>query len=234
MASESYRAPPVAQSAELADQQGDARAQFEAWHCEKFKTRWQTGAPTRDMHNGVHAEKYGPAEQQVRWEAWQAAWQAALAARQTGAQVPTAWLIEWKNGVTALTKVASEAEAHRECRNCTVVPVYAAPPAQGIDLGQFRGWLCTTTDGVATDWTMEEDSRARFERMGRTIEPIFAAGPDVQGTRQDHLLDRRNRLMNSYGNGDREDAAVDAQIAQVDAELALIDSQRDEAPGAGQ
>jgi|GEM_PF-6015921 len=108
----------------------------------------------------------------------------------------------------------------------------APPPAQGIDLRQFRGWLCTTTDGVATDWTMEEDSRARFERMGRTIEPIFAAGPDVQGTRQDHLLDRRNRLMNSYGNGDREDAAVDGQIAQVDAELALI-GQRDAAPGMG-
>ncbi|WP_414540882.1 hypothetical protein [Stenotrophomonas forensis] len=49
------------------------RARFEAWHCEKFKTRWQTGAPTRDMHNGVYADNYGPAEEQVRWEAWQAA-----------------------------------------------------------------------------------------------------------------------------------------------------------------
>lgn len=49
------------------------RARFEAWHCEKFKTRWLTGAPTRDMHNGVYADNYGPAEEQVRWEAWQAA-----------------------------------------------------------------------------------------------------------------------------------------------------------------
>lgn len=39
---------------------------------------------------------------------------------------PTAWLIEWKNGVTALTKDPSEAEQHRGLRNCTVVPVYAA------------------------------------------------------------------------------------------------------------
>jgi len=62
----------------------------------------------------------------------------ALAARQPGAQVPTAWLIEWKNGVTALTKDASEAEAHREYKNCTVVPVYAALPAQGIDLGRLQ------------------------------------------------------------------------------------------------
>ncbi len=49
------------------------RARFEAWHREKFKTSWQTGAPTRDMHNGVYADNYGPAEEQVRWEAWQAA-----------------------------------------------------------------------------------------------------------------------------------------------------------------
>ncbi|WP_242898967.1 hypothetical protein [Stenotrophomonas maltophilia] len=49
------------------------RARFEAWHCEKFKTRCLTGAPTRDMHNGVYAENYGPAEQQERWELWQAA-----------------------------------------------------------------------------------------------------------------------------------------------------------------
>ncbi|WP_439449807.1 hypothetical protein [Stenotrophomonas sp. ATs4] len=49
------------------------RARFEAWHCEKFKTSWQTGAPTRDMHNGVYADNYGPDEEQVRWEAWQAA-----------------------------------------------------------------------------------------------------------------------------------------------------------------
>lgn len=48
------------------------RERFEAWHREKFKTRWQTGAPTRDMHNGVYAENYGPAEQQERWELWQA------------------------------------------------------------------------------------------------------------------------------------------------------------------
>ncbi len=53
--------------------QEDVRSQFEAWHREKFKTSWQTGAPTRDMHNGVYADNYGPAEEQVRWEAWQAA-----------------------------------------------------------------------------------------------------------------------------------------------------------------
>lgn len=49
------------------------RAAFEAWHRSKFATKYLTGQPTRDMHNGVYAEKYGPANQQQMWEAWQAA-----------------------------------------------------------------------------------------------------------------------------------------------------------------
>ncbi|HEL7748804.1 TPA: hypothetical protein UL761_000308 [Stenotrophomonas maltophilia] len=117
--------------------QGDARAQFEAWHCEKFKTRWQTGAPTRDMHNGVHAEKYGPAEQQVRWEDWQAAWQAALAARQPGAQLPVAsidprhlFLMAGKDGTLSGNVLRFGASMQPGD-----APLYAAPPAQGIDLG---------------------------------------------------------------------------------------------------
>ncbi|MCJ1887380.1 hypothetical protein LNN38_21140 [Pseudomonas sp. LA21] len=56
--------------------QGEREA-FEAWHCEKFKTKWTTGAPTRDKHNGVYDEDYGPKDQQLAWEAWQA--RAALA-----------------------------------------------------------------------------------------------------------------------------------------------------------
>lgn len=108
-------------------------------------------------------------------------------------------------------------------------PETVAPPAQGIDLAQFRGWLCTTPDGAAAEWTTMEDSRARFERLGRTIEPVFAAGRLGQSTRTDHLLDRRNRLMNSYGNSAREDAAIDQQIARIDAELAGL--QQVEAPG---
>nr|WP_258015750.1 hypothetical protein [Stenotrophomonas maltophilia] len=81
---------PPAVRASLADVQhggrvrlGDQakRTRFEAWHCEKFKTRWLTGAPTRDMHNGAYAENYGPSEQQARWELWQAAWESALSAQ---------------------------------------------------------------------------------------------------------------------------------------------------------
>lgn len=49
------------------------RAKFEAWHRDKFKTKWTTGQPTRDMHNGMYAEKYGPMNQQQMWEAFSAA-----------------------------------------------------------------------------------------------------------------------------------------------------------------
>lgn len=48
------------------------REDFEAWHRAKYQTKHQTGRPTRDMHNGVYDEKYGPDEQQDRWEIWQA------------------------------------------------------------------------------------------------------------------------------------------------------------------
>jgi hypothetical protein len=49
----------------------EMREGFEAWHCEQYKTHGTTGAPTRDMHNGVYDEKYGPRKQQVLWECWQ-------------------------------------------------------------------------------------------------------------------------------------------------------------------
>lgn len=146
------------QPAELAEQQGDARAQFEAWHCEKFKTRWQTGAPTRDMHNGVYAEKYGPAEQQVRWEAWQAAWQAALAARQPGAQEPitveaVATIERDSDGDRYVSFLLEGGISELEVGDVLMVAdrsitdddgsgeVYAAPPAQGIDLGPVAAML---------------------------------------------------------------------------------------------
>lgn len=161
-----------------------------------------------------------------------AAIRAALAARQPVGE-PFGWLIA-RSDVSPFFVPAS----HPEIVECfrtelaaevgtTVTEVFTTPqpPAQAVDLGQFRGWLCTTTDGVATDWTLEDDSRLRFERMGRTIEPIYAASTDKPSTLADALQGRRNRLMNSYGNGAREDAAIDTQIAEIDAELAKVDSQ---------
>lgn len=49
----------------------DMREGFEAWHCEQYKTHGMTGAPTRDLHNGVYSEKYCLPKQQALWECWQ-------------------------------------------------------------------------------------------------------------------------------------------------------------------
>jgi hypothetical protein len=49
----------------------EMREGFEAWHCEQYKTKHTTGAPTRDLHNGVYSEKYCLPKQQALWECWQ-------------------------------------------------------------------------------------------------------------------------------------------------------------------
>lgn len=49
----------------------EMREGFEAWHCEQYKTHGMTGAPTRDLHNGVYSEKYCLPKQQALWECWQ-------------------------------------------------------------------------------------------------------------------------------------------------------------------
>jgi len=115
------------------------RARFEAWHCEKFKTRRQSGAPTRDIHNGVWADQYGPAEQQARWELWQAAWQAAFAARQPAGQEPVAVVghdltLHW----TGTGSIAPLLKRHGIGPGSKL---YAIPPVQAVDLGAVRSLL---------------------------------------------------------------------------------------------
>jgi len=96
------------------------RERFEAWHCEKFKTSWQTGAPTRDMHNGVYAENYGPAEQQARWELWQAAWKSALSAQPS------------PGGQDVLATVEELAELNRAC--AALDPDYKGPTDAAVQV----------------------------------------------------------------------------------------------------
>lgn len=69
----------------------------------------------------------------------------ALAARQPGAQAPIAWGVRYKRTglfldlVVRTTAAAERVEASAGFSdNKEIVPFYAAPPAQGIDLGQFR------------------------------------------------------------------------------------------------
>lgn len=132
--------------------------------------------------------------------------------------------------------------------------IYYTPPAQGIDLGQQQDaarWRAIAPL-LSVEWDEDEQlkrwtwidfngdapaipspTRQEYASVDEAVDALIDqrdAAPEV-GSRTDHLLDRRNRLMNSYGNGDREDAALDEQIAKIDAELA--DDQRDAAPGVG-
>jgi len=47
------------------------RDDFEGWHCSQYKTKHTTGAPTRDMHNGVRDQDYCSKKSQALWECWQ-------------------------------------------------------------------------------------------------------------------------------------------------------------------
>lgn len=64
-----------------------------------------------------------------------------LAARQPGAQVPRAWLIHWSHIPLESTEVTTSASRVDAVNALTdpprIEPLYAAPPAQGIDLGQL-------------------------------------------------------------------------------------------------
>lgn len=59
--------PPVPAPANEAERPG-----FEKWHRDRFKTKYTTGDPTRDMHSNGWSAVYGPPNQQQMWEAWQA------------------------------------------------------------------------------------------------------------------------------------------------------------------
>ena len=62
----------------------------------------------------------------------------ALAARQPVPQVPYGFVLDWKHAPAAFTTKAGVAAEHRDYKNCNVVPVFRAPPAQGIDLGKVH------------------------------------------------------------------------------------------------
>jgi hypothetical protein len=115
-----------------------ARAQFEAWAENRLPLH-------RDRWDGYAEHATG-----VSYAAWYAGWQAALAARQPGA--PRAWLIHWSKiplESPEVTTSASRVDAVNALtdRPC-IEPLYAAPPAQGVDLGQFRDRIKAAIDRI--------------------------------------------------------------------------------------
>ncbi len=127
---------------------GDTRAQFEAWAAGRG---WNLSP--RQNNCGILVEgEYGHPSVQRCWEAWQA----ALAARQTGAQVPVAsidprylWLMAGKDGTLSGNVLRFGASMQPGD-----APLYTAPPAQPVDLLPVvmlaYGLLWMTSDDPAT------------------------------------------------------------------------------------
>jgi len=106
----------------------DVREAFEAWHRSKFETKHCTGQPTRDMHNGIYAEKYGPESQQLMWEAWQAAAATRTPAADAG-ELPDHIIRE---AVNQVRDIALEFHSHgslRERLSGAIVPLLKARAA---------------------------------------------------------------------------------------------------------
>lgn len=157
-----------------------------------------------------------------------------------------AWLIIWSD-VNAIT--GDVVERQSVCRHnavadyravdpdARVFPLYAAMHVPRADLSPIatrkleelagQGYV---TNGVAI-FNPATGRRGLVDNQGY-VGWQGASSPEAPARLTDltdQLQDRRNRLLNSYGNSAHEDAAIDQQIARIDAELAGL--QQVEAPG---
>ncbi|MHC1665791.1 hypothetical protein ACODUI_11665 [Stenotrophomonas geniculata] len=191
------------------------RARFEAWHCEKFKTRWLTGAPTRDMHNGAYAEKYGPADQQARWELWQAAWESALSAQPS------------PGGQDALAVIEELAELNRAC--AALDPDYKGPTEAAVQTA-LAALAARQPVGEPVAWMTHHDEPMLLPTAAEAADyceddeqpvPLFrspAQAVDL-GKFRDVVVDWRDRCCQAA------DKNTILNMAKADKLLALIDSQ---------
>jgi hypothetical protein len=223
------------QPAELAEQQG---VDFDIDDVRKLFEKHAKGRDLTPDTWGVSS--YVDPYVDNDWNEWVAAWK-AIAARQSGAQIQSrpeiaAVMDRCIRELWSFIDVAHDYDLDEMAVQALETAIESMElrkqPAQGIDLGRVQA-LVEKWDDIADKHGVRQftgNDHRLFANELRVAIGQRDAAPGVQGTWKDHLLDRRNRLMNSYGNGDREDAAIDAQIAQVDAELAVIDG-RDAAPG---
>jgi len=125
---------------QVGEVQGDARAQFEAWaHAQSYR-----GGNIITDRDADHPDVYACPNAQLTWQCWKA----ALAARQ-----PVGEVIEYQSyhgygggkWSTCDKKLYDNGKAFEAKYGAGQMPLYralvvgyAAPPAQGIDLGQFR------------------------------------------------------------------------------------------------
>ncbi len=192
-----------------------ARAQFEAWQ-ETFYTY--------PLDTTRHSD--GHYQNPVTQGAF-AIWKAALASRQPVGHVPYGFVLTWTHGETNFTRQAGVAAEHQDYKNCTVVPVYAAPPAQGIDLGhgKFRDpdhlaeWLGSLVDGnEQEEWDAAQAAMQGVRAYQRDADTVLRLQAAVEGE--------------CDGLAITPEQAV-AILDYVLQPLNYDDSQRDAAPGVG-
>lgn len=165
------------------------REEFEAWHMSKFATNRTTGQPTRDMHNGVYSDEYGPKEHQERWDALQAA-------RQQAVVVPSGWVMvpvectaamelayddkceEDKEYEAGLYRPAYEAmlaaapQADHASVECTCGDIY---PANSYGAGFIAGsGMCEECDAAlpAKDVSPAPDVSGLVEALEEIVNPV--------------------------------------------------------------
>jgi len=110
-----------------------------------------------------------------------------LAARQPGAQVPRAWLIHWSHIPLESTEVTTSASRVDAVNALTdpprIEPLYAAPPAQGIDLGVTEEeceWIDYAIAHMRDDSEPEDLTCAdALEQLLRRIDGPRDAAPGV-------------------------------------------------------
>lgn len=113
-------------------------------------------------------------------------------------RLPTAWLIEWNNGVTALTKDSSEAEQHRSIKNCTVVPVFSARQPVGEPFAYTRA---TTFVDPLPVITPAEYTGLRAQGLGELYRAL--GFEDAPPPAQAIFLERYDAgLLSDVGGGD--------------------------------
>lgn len=135
-----------------------AREKFEAW------------AKRRGLWVNQHPQNPGWYLVEETRGLW-AAWQAALAARQPVGQEPVAWMTHHDEPM--LYPTCSEAAAYCDDDE-PPIPLYAAPPAQAVDLGQLQrfaphpenrafGWMEGMREEASGDWLHIDDVRALID-----------------------------------------------------------------------
>ncbi len=107
---------------------------------------------------------------------------------------PTAWLIEWKNGVTALTKDPGEAQQHRGLKSCTVVPVHAA--RQPVASNQPSGNSGELVIDAARQPVGRGFQAGVAEWMGQCFLPSLYSNMTERG---DRLLEEVLELLQAHG-----------------------------------